>query len=259
MIHLNNWLAEQGYLHWNSAGRESLLKKLALSVIPETWRGTLFRRFSGLAAKAESQARFGRIDWSRTLAWSEELNYFPSIRLNVKGREPEGQVSPEDYDAVVADLCAALESWEPIGRAWPRAALFNGPEVEKAPDIIIEAALEAGYSPSCLRSAPGGPAFRRIRPDEALGGKEQGMNGTHRDTGILLLSEPSASASASLLDIAPTVLACLEVAGPAMEGHSLLGPTKNQSAGDRDRLMVPYTEEEEAIVAERMRALGYFE
>ena len=259
VAHLNNWLAEHGYLHWNSGGRESLIKKTALALTPGSWRGHLFRRFERMAAKAESQARFGGIDWSQSTAWSEELNYFPSIRLNLAGREPEGQVRPEDYEVFVADLCTALESWEPIRRAWPRAALFEGPEVDRAPDIILEMALEGDYSHSCLRSAPGGPAFRRIGPDEALGGKERGMNGTHRDTGILFLSQNTQAASASLADIAPTVLDALNVAGPSMDGSSLLGGAHALSQVAPRNEQSPYTEEEEAVVAERMRGLGYFE
>jgi predicted AlkP superfamily phosphohydrolase/phosphomutase len=259
VTHLNNWLAEQGHLHWNRAGRESLIKKAALALTPESWRGHLFRRFEGLAAKAESQARFGGIDWSRTTAWSEELNYFPSIRLNLAGREAEGQVQPEDYDAFVADLCTALESWEPVRRAWPRAALFDGPEIDRAPDIILEMALEEGYSHTCLRSSPGGPAFRRIREDEALGGKERCMNGTHRDTGILFLSQNTQATSACLADIAPTVLDVLDVPGPSMDGRSLLGGTHTLTQAAPRSEQSPYTEEEESLVAKRMRGLGYFE
>lgn len=259
VVHLNNWLAKKGYLRWKPAARESLLKRTALSCTPPSWRGALFRRFSGLAAKAEAQSRFGRIDWSGTTAWSEELNYFPSIRINRAGREAQGQVAAADYDAFVADLCAELETWAPVARAWPRAALFNGPEVERAPDIILELALENGYSHSCLRSTPGGDAFRRIRDDEALGGKERGMNGTHRDAGILLLSEVTPATEAGLADIAPTVLSVLDAPGPAMDGRSLLGDRVFTESMTRPVWAAPYTDEEEAMVAERMRALGYFE
>lgn len=259
VVHLNNWLAEQGYLRWNPSGRESFLKQVALTLTPERWRGALFRRFRGLAARAEAHSRFGRIDWGRTRAWSEELNYFPTIRLNLDGREPSGQVAAEDYDAVVDGLCAALEGWGPVARAWPRRAVYTGPEVSSAPDIILELALEDGYSHSCLRSTPGGPAFRRIREDEALGGKERGMNGTHRDPGVLILSAPVAAPTASLADIAPTVYSVLGVAGPAMDGHPLLGTMAQSDSKGRPAWAAPYTKEEEAIVAERMRALGYFE
>lgn len=259
VVHLNNWLADQGYLTWKPAARDSLLKRVALALTPERWRGHLFRRFTGLAAKAEAQSRFGRIDWRGTTAWSEELNYFPTIRINLAGREPEGQVPAAEYDTFVGKLCADLEGWDPVAHALPRAGIYNGPEVEGAPDIVLELALEDGYSHSCLRSTPGGPAFRRIRDDEALGGKERGMNGTHRDPGVLLLSQPVSAPYASLADIAPTVLSVLGVDGPPMDGCSLLGGDAGTFEVDRPAWAAPYTEEEEAIVAERMRALGYLE
>ena len=53
--------------------------------------------------------------------------------------------------------------------------------------------------------ARGGPSFRRIRPDEHVGGKERGMTGNHRPIGIFALSEPVEAAQTSLLDVAPTV------------------------------------------------------
>ena len=258
VVHLNNWLAEQGHLTFASGG-DSVLKRCALKIVPESWRGGLFRKFSGIAARAESKSRFSGIDWTRTQAWSEELNYFPSVRVNLVGRESCGQVPPEEYDAFVTDLCAALEAWEPIARALPRAVCFTGAAVDRAPDIVIELALEEGYSHSCLRSR-GGASFRRIGPDEFVGGKERGMNGNHRDTGVLFLSERVTATEASLADITPTVLALLGVAGPPMEGSSLMGGGQIRDAADRSESTEnPYTVEEEAIIEARLRALGYFE
>jgi predicted AlkP superfamily phosphohydrolase/phosphomutase len=257
VVHLNNWLAERGHLQF-SGGGGSLLKQAALRIAPQRMRGALFRRFQGLATRAEGQSRFGGIDWANTRAWSEELNYFPNIRVNLKGRDPEGQVKAADYAAYVRDLCAELEAWEPIAHAWPRAELFDGPEVDRAPDIIIELALEDGYSHSCLR-ARGGPAFRRIRPEEALGGKERGMNGNHRDPGVLFLNRPCGAESASLLDLAPTVLAALGMAAPPMEGRALLGGSVENAEAAVPGERAPYTAEQEKMIEDRLRALGYFE
>jgi len=264
VVHLNNWLAKQGLLRFTPGGaRDSLLKRVALRATPVRLRGALFRRLRGLATRAESKSRFAGIDWPRTLAWSEELNYFPSIRVNLAGREARGQVTPADYNAFVQDLCARLEAWAPVARAWPRAELFEGPCVERAPDIILELALEDGYSHSCLRSR-GGPAFRRLRPDEYIGGKERGMNGAHRPEGVLFLSEKPAARSAALQDIAPTVLAHLGVAAPPMDGRSLF---EEQAIPDAPGAAAPhplageteYTREEQALIEARLRALGYYE
>jgi len=257
VVHLNNWLAEHGYLKFSGTGG-SLAKRVALAATPTLWRGALFRRFGNLAARAESRSRFAGIDWAHTLAWSEELNYFPSIRVNLRGREPQGQVDPQDYESFCGRLCAELEEWEPVQKAWRREALYHGPHVDRAPDIILGLALENGYSHSCLRSR-GGHAFRRLASQEYLGGKERGMTGHHRETGVLFLSRPTAAKEARLEDVAPTILACLGVQGPTMEGSSLLEPERgtvhlHQPAEER-----PYSLAQQRVIEERLRALGYFE
>lgn len=259
VVHLNNWLAERGHLAFNGGRGGSLAKQAALRLVPASWRGGLFRRLRGWAERAESASRFGGIDWTRTRAWSEELNYFPSIRVNLRGRDPDGVVDPAEYDGYVDALCAALEAWEPVAKAWRRDALYDGPERHRAPDIVLELALENGYSHSCLR-ARGGPAFRRIAPDEVLGGKERGMTGTHRDPGILLASKPVAADAPGLEDIAPTVLAELGVPGPPMDGRTLWGAAPATGAAPaRAAAARTYTPGEERVLEERLRALGYLE
>ena len=112
VVHLNNWLAARGYLAFSGGGR-SFLKRAGLTLAPASWRGTLFRRLRGLASRAESASRFGGIDWARTTAWSEELNYFPSIRVNLRGREPLGRVEATTYRAFCERLCAELRARMP--------------------------------------------------------------------------------------------------------------------------------------------------
>ncbi len=259
VVHLNNWLAQEGHLRFSGAG-ESWLKRAALTLVPGAWRGALFRRLRGMASRAESFSRFGGIDWAHTTAWSEELNYFPSVRVNLRGREPRGQVEPREYQDFCSHLCAKLRAWEPIANAWHRDEIFDGPFVERAPDIILELALEDGYSHSCLR-ARGGPAFRRIGPGEYLGGKERGMNGNHRPTGILLLSKPTPVGYARLEDVAPTVLAEMGLPAPPMDGVSLLEPgeTTDGAPAATSHTDQPYTPGEAEAVERRLRDLGYFE
>jgi predicted AlkP superfamily phosphohydrolase/phosphomutase len=43
------------------------------------------------------------IDWSKTMAWGEG-GYYGRLFMNVKGREPEGIVAPEDYEKVRSEL-----------------------------------------------------------------------------------------------------------------------------------------------------------
>lgn len=258
VVHLNNWLAEQGYLAFAGRTGGTSLKRAALRLVPGRWQGVLFRRFTGMAAQAESTARFAGIDWSQTRAYSEELSYFPSVRINLAGREPGGTVAPKDYDATCDALREALEAWPPVARVWRRDEVLHGPYVDRAPDLVLELAQEHGYSHTLLR-ARGGPAFRRLAPHEHLGGKERGMNGVHRPTGVLLLSEPVHAREARLEDIAPTVLAVLGVPGPPMDGRNLLAQPAGVARPGFAQTETPYTAEESAILEARLRALGYFE
>lgn len=257
ILHLNNWLAENGYLSFASS-RAPFLKRLALTLVPEDWRGSLFRRFSGLAARIESASRFRGIDWHATKAWSEEMNYFPSIRVNLAGRESLGQVPPKEYEAFCAELCRKIEAWGPVKKAWRREALYSGEYATRAPDIILELDLEEGYSYSCLRSS-GGPSFRRATPEEFVGGKERGMNGNHRPGGVLFLSTPIQLEKPRLQDIAPTILALLEVPGPPMEGKTLLGQAHTPENATPPNQEQDYTKNQERIIENRLRNLGYFE
>lgn len=257
VVYLNNWLAQHGYLRFTGAGG-SLAKRIALNVVPARYRGALFRMLRGAATRAESRDRFSGIDWSKTTAWSEELNYFPSIRVNLAGRDRFGVVPESEYDAFCATLCEDLEKWDVVKRARPRSAVFDGPYADAAPDIIVDLALEDGYSHSCLR-ARGGEAFRRLEAHEYLGGKERGMNGNHRDVGVLMLSKPVAARFASLQDVAPTVLAALGVPGPRMDGTSLFGPMMEAAVDSVSAAPRVYSPEENAEIEERLRELGYFE
>ena len=85
------------------------------------------------------------------------------------------------------------------------------------------------------------------------------MTGNHRPLGIFALSEPVEAVQSSLLDVAPTIYAALGVAGPEMDGRSLLGSVGTvEHAANATRESI-YTPEQEAAVEARLRGLGYFE
>ena len=49
-----------------------------------------------------------RIDWSKTIACYQRFSY---VYINLKGRDPEGIVEPEDYDKTVEDVIGKLYSY----------------------------------------------------------------------------------------------------------------------------------------------------
>ena len=57
------------------------------------------------------------VDWSRTTAWGEG-GYYARVFLNVQGREPEGTIPPEQYEAVRADLARRIAA-DPRRRGEP--------------------------------------------------------------------------------------------------------------------------------------------
>src|SRR4029077_21285102 len=98
----------------------------ALRAVPTRLQAPLLRRLPGAAGRLEGMHRFRGVDWQRTVAYSEELDYHPSVWLNVRGREPEGTVEPEAYGAERERVAAALATWRHadgapvVARVWRR-------------------------------------------------------------------------------------------------------------------------------------------
>jgi predicted AlkP superfamily phosphohydrolase/phosphomutase len=102
---INEWLMAQGYL---------TLKAYPHSPIP--------------IEKAS-------IDWSRTMAWGDG-GYYGRVFLNVRGREPEGIVPPQEVEALVKALRAELCGLVPRTRVCRPGELFR--EVTGCPpDLIV--------------------------------------------------------------------------------------------------------------------------
>jgi len=281
-IYLNRWL--EGLHMQRSDRRETrtsaaaAVKRLALRHVPAHWQARAFRINGGRwASRLESRSRFAGIDWKATRAFSEELNYFPSLWVNLKGREPEGQVERTDYDRVCDDLCAAAANLRDpvhggavVRRAWRREELYAGPWVQYAPDIVLELQLDRGYSYSCLPSRDArDTAVRVLDPVELTGGKLSGMSGSHRALGVFILADKNALSSRRLdgvrmADMAPTILSRCGVSAPSeFDGitiQTVVGtnrPLKFSGADPPGEST--YGDAEEGEIAARLSAMGYLE
>ncbi|MEO1270600.1 MAG: hypothetical protein AAFX99_21125, partial [Myxococcota bacterium] len=249
--------------------------RMGLGVVPGRAQQWLWRMAGSYAGRAEARRRFAGIDWTQTQAFSEELNYHPSIRLNRVGREPLGTVHTEDVEATLDALTEALKKlrapWTGapvIRRTWRRDELYKGPATDEAPELVLELALDDGYTYNLLSSGGPGPLWRRLTPQERLGAKGAGMNGTHRRDGFWLIQGPRVvprRKRADVIDMAPTSLTALGLLPPAwMEGRAHLPPddraivVASPSGGDASgRRTGPYTPAQQAVVEERLRQLGY--
>jgi predicted AlkP superfamily phosphohydrolase/phosphomutase len=102
---INEWLIEQGYL--------------ALKEYPSS------------AISIDKAA----IDWSRTRAWGDG-GYYGRVFLNVRGREPQGTIPPEEVDGFLETLRAGLEALVPATRACRPQDLYR--EARGCPpDLIV--------------------------------------------------------------------------------------------------------------------------
>ncbi|MFK7895456.1 MAG: alkaline phosphatase family protein [Myxococcota bacterium] len=287
IVHLNRYLAEQGLLHRRAGLGRFIdraargLRDLALAWLPAAIAQAVFRRARAAAAELESRARFGGFDWDRTLAFSEEANTNPGIWINLAGREAEGCVAPADYEEVRERVIEALLAWrlpsgDPVvARALRREEVHRGPYADRAPDILVELALDEGHGLSLVPTpwAEGGaqgegiPALRTLGSEAYGGGRGRGMNGTHRSEGIWIATGPGADqqpAPERLARVAPWLANAMGLAwverGSTSEARGRNDARDDAGGGPpAGRESQPYSEEEEAMVAERLRALGYLE
>jgi len=291
VIHLNRWLEQQGWLRFASerpvtrlAGGLKRLGLAALRCAPAVQEWLLRGPLRGAVARLESGVRLGGLDWNNTQAFSEEVNTFPGIWLNVRDRELVGTVMPgADYDRLRAQIMTSLAAWRHpetgapvIAHAWRREELYHGAALSDAPDIVLEPALDRGYACTVLTSAgrPGEP-LRRLAPAERPGAKGGSMNGSHRPDGVLILTgagiRPGASIrDARLVDVTPTLLALLGMRPPDYADGRVWAEALECTGGDGSPMggtepppdaqwagASPYSARDALIVDRRLRELGY--
>jgi len=214
-----------------------------------------------------------RIDWPRTRAYSYYWETAPWV--NLRGRQPQGIVAPgEEYEQVRAQLLDLISSAEDgatgqpaADRVFPREEMYDGPYLDVMPDIgiwwnqriTLEGPLIADWDGQRIEVAPAIPV--------------PGITGGHAPEGTAIIYGPGVrsgteTTGARIEDIAATILRllgqpvpdyvdgaplsrCFEVDFPEMERA-----TAAQEASRRPPAS-PYTAEEEAIIVERLRNLGY--
>lgn len=144
------------------------------------------------------------VDWEKTKAWGEG-GYYARIFMNVKGREPQGVVAPEDYEKVRDELKAALEAIvDEVGHNIG-TRVFKPEEVYRecrniAPDLIV-------YFGNLFWRSVGSVGYNSIYTYENDTGPD---DCNHAEMGIFIVKRRGQARghapAKSLYDIAPTVL-----------------------------------------------------
>jgi predicted AlkP superfamily phosphohydrolase/phosphomutase len=255
MVSINQILADAGLLR--STWRERLSGRampLALR-LPDRFQKPIFQYLE--RARWGSQRRL----LPGSVAYSEIAD---TVDVNLVGRESTGSVPASDYESTVESVAAALTQFRdpstgqaPLRRAIRREKYFQGELAAEAPDLVLE--YEDGYA---YIGALGNAVW-----------EWRWLQGVHSRTGIIAglgphFAKGTEAPTLSILDVAPTALALLDIAPPAgVDGRVAEELLTARPAVARPAVGPPqprekpktYSEEEEAKIRERLRGLGYIE
>jgi predicted AlkP superfamily phosphohydrolase/phosphomutase len=186
-VNLNTWLVQEGYMVLEGqAPGEKKLDDL----------------FGGGGEFWEN------VDWSRTRAYAMGLG---QIYFNLRGREARGIVSPGAESAELArEMTGKLlamtdpDDGSRIVRAvYKRDDVYHGEYVQNAAELQV--GMEDGYRVSWQTTLGGSPPGI-VYPNMRKWSGDHGGFDFAATAGVLVSSRPLQRASASIVDIAPTVL-----------------------------------------------------
>jgi predicted AlkP superfamily phosphohydrolase/phosphomutase len=197
-------------LGWVKRLLPSGARRLIANSLPWRLRDQLGARFQAAA-----------IDWSHTRAFTLPTDLEGCIRINLKGREPQGIVEPgRQYTELCQEIREHLEELTnpatgapAVRHVWLRDDVFPGSLQEHLPDLIVTWNDEA---PIAALTSPRLGLVEEVSPDP--------RTGTHSTSGFLLAAGTGIPEGhqdqGHLLDVAPTVLHLL---GLASTHHSIDG------------------------------------
>ncbi len=216
------------------------------------------------------------MNWPQTKAYN--IGSYLGLRLNVKGREPQGCIDPQDFDECrqqIRDLLTDYrhpETGAPVFDIYYPEELFEGPYLSDAPDLLGITGKEnihlAQFTDSLFVPAQ---EMERIAPP--------GRPGVHRLAGVIIGAGPHLRAQAldteaQLVDITPTVLYALGLPIPAYCDGQVLTNLFNsdfvsahpprytdipmqREAEDTEESV--YSEQEHEQIKQRLSDLGYLD
>jgi len=189
-LNLNGWLADRGYLAMRNPQDGANITREA--------------------------------DWGRSAAYGIGLN---GLYLNLKGRERDGVVTPEERGSVARRLAADLkavrdpDTGEPvIANVYLSEEAYSTVNPDTAPDLIV------GYARGYRCSALSAVGVVTYPPVEDNANKWSGDHCIDRQAvpGILLATKPIRAESPALADVTASVLAAFGVAVPGeMQGKPI--------------------------------------
>ncbi|GAA0193314.1 alkaline phosphatase family protein [Halobaculum roseum] len=276
MFYLNGWLKKNGYLSVDEGGdasvaptkksqekqqKQDVSRQIDLSRIAKTvsrypkifntadW---LYKRVSGYLP-VDADLTYGDIDPanSKSKGWG-------GIYINDTDRFEDGIVSPEDRPEVAREIAEGLKSVvdpktgeKVFDEVRLSKKVYDGPEADKAPDVVVTSTTHQ------VDNVMSDVIFRR-----------QEHNG-HAPEGIYSIDGPGvveSGGTADIVDIAPTVLALLDIGVPSNIDGSVLDDLFRESLQvdhvpptTPERRGEPGESRDDSDVKERLSDLGYLD
>lgn len=254
VFNVNTWLARQGYLAW--AENHSQEKPEAILGVGQVARHTWM------------------LDWNRTKAFattptSNGINIAVSKNGNGTGvPESEYHAFREKLVRELREVRSPVDGERIVADAFTRDEIFPGPAGELGPDVTL-----------VMRDG----GLISILPGEEVVSQRPVVSGAHRSLGIFGAKGPGVrqgfdAGELSILDVAPTILYSLGLPvyanfeGRVAEGIFERGVMENQpilraaepdskpeETQDEETESAEMSEEDERVVMERLRELGYIE
>ncbi len=182
------------------------------------------------------------IDWAHTVAYTSVVSTGEGVSVNLAGREPHGTVQRGDYERVRDELAEALLEFadpetgkRPIGRVLRKEEVLSGPYLDRAPDLLLEAA----------------PLYS-LTHARRLVEQADWLSGDHRPEGVYAMAGPGITHGPG------PEISLADFAGQIAEAVGL-EPDPEWSRAPAGETLGVLSAEEERLVEERLRGLGYLE
>ncbi len=271
-VQINTWLGQQGFLTWTKQNEARYRGAVGLSKSIGIKRKH-FRKVAGFLGLdvyrhlEKVSLTTNNIDWSKTRAFS----YTPSgIYFNLKGRERQGIVEPgpeaeklfDELKERLLDLRDPLTGNRVVLQVARSQEVYRGLKSATAPDLVVSE-LNPGYEINFKQQATS-EVFER----------SDWRSGAHDPEGLLIAYGPHVFPGkqlgrAVLEDLCPTILSLFGVPIPRDIDGRVLNEILSAPQSDLQatKTVEPETstpseilsEEEQEMVFERLKALGYFE
>jgi len=290
VFNVNNWLVDRGYMEISNKGfgriiriaisserlRSALRKSRMLQcyyVLSDKLAQTrLLSRIVPDHARLWGKALFAGVNWNRSVAYGIGVGNAGYIYVNVKEREPNGVVNPEDYTGIRERIINDLRDlrWPDTLQKIPVLVfrgeqIYHGEKVQQAPDIVFFLGNFTVDVASMID--PTGKVH-------VLDVSSRHDSGTHTMEGILvakadgMIKRNLDLGEASIFDVTPTILhlmGCpipsdldgrvLEIMiEPSFAKHPVITGTPSYAKRHGRR---NWSKQEEQEILERLKRLGY--